>query len=326
MPDRVAADLYRIAVPLPDSPLKAINVYVVKSGDRCLVIDTGMNRPECQKVLEEGLRELDADPAHTDFFITHFHSDHMGLVGALAGPETTVYYNQREAEFLAKSNNGNDFGARMGAFSRKAGFSEQELIESMSKHPGKHYAARELPDFTILNDGDTLPIGEYQFECIQTPGHTIGHMCLYDRNRKLFISGDHVLGNISPNIASFSEEENPLGDYLASLNKVRPLAVDLCLPGHRDLIHDFKGRIDELRDHHEERLEEALGILDKGAMAASEVASHMTWSMKAGSWDEVPVMQKWFATGEAFAHLRLLIERGSILSELQAGRVIFSLA
>lgn len=322
MPDKVAPDLYRIEVPLPDSSLKAINVYVVKSADRNLVIDTGMNVPECQKVLEEGLRELDAGPAHTDYFITHFHSDHMGLVGAMAGPEAKVYYNELEADFLK---NGSDFESRMGAFSRKAGFSEQELMESMSKHPGRRHAPRELPEFTILHDGDTLAVGEYRFECVQTPGHTIGHMCLYDRDRKIFLSGDHVLGNISPNITSFSEEENPLGDYLASLEKVRDFDVDLCLPGHRDVIHDFRGRVDELRDHHEERLLEALGILDGGGgMAATEVASRMSWSMNTESWDEVPAMQKWFATGEAFAHLRLLIERGLIQSELQDGRVIFS--
>ena len=98
--DEIISNLYRIEVPLPDSPLKAINSYVVKGPDTSLVIDTGMRRPECESVLRAGLDELDVDLSRTDFFITHLHADHMGLVGELASASSKVYFNRPDGELL----------------------------------------------------------------------------------------------------------------------------------------------------------------------------------------------------------------------------------
>lgn len=99
---------------------------------------------------------------------------------------------------------------------------------------------------------------------------------------------------------------------LASLDKVAGLPVDLVLPGHRRLIRNHGARIAELKQHHAQRLDEVLTILEGAPLNAFQVASRMTWDIKADSWDQFPVAQRWFATGEAISHLRYLEEEGKL--------------
>ena len=87
------------------------------------------------------------------------------------------------------------------------------------------------------------------------------------------------------------------------------------LPGHRRLFKKLGARIDELKRHHEKRAEEILDILQKGPGSAFEVASLMTWDIRYDSWDDFPVAQKWFATGEAISHLRFLEEKQLVTKE-----------
>jgi len=102
------------------------------------------------------------------------------------------------------------------------------------------------------------------------------------------------------------------------------LEVDLVLPGHRRLFKNYKGRIDELREHHQKRLDEILLILSKRPETPFQVASGMTWDIKYDSWKEFPVSQKWFATGEAIAHLRYLEEKKMISRETENEVIVFS--
>ena len=88
--------------------------------------------------------------------------------------------------------------------------------------------------------------------------------------------------------------------------------MDLMLPGHRSLIRDPIKRIDELKTHHRRRLDEVLTILDSEPANAYGVASQMNWDIEADSWEDFPLTQKWFATGEAIAHLRYLEEKEAI--------------
>src|SRR4030067_3590677 len=100
MIEEVAADLYRVEIPLLGNPLKSINSYILKGQDRNLIIDTGMNREECMNAMQVGLKSLGVDLRKTDFFITHFHVDHLGLVSNLATDHSTIYLSQVDAEIF----------------------------------------------------------------------------------------------------------------------------------------------------------------------------------------------------------------------------------
>lgn len=313
--------LFRVEIPLPDSPLKSLNSYVVPGSPRNLVIDTGLNRDECHAVMMSALKSLDIDPGATDFFITHLHADHFGLISRLITKHSRVFFNRPDAEII-ESWSGWD---PMVAYAGRSGFPEEELRNALENHPGYKFSSEWVPGVSILEDDDVIQVGGYRFLCVETPGHTRGHTCLYEPEKRIFIAGDHILGDITPNIQCWSDEENPLKSYLASLDKVAVLAVDRVLPGHRRVFTDFLGRIQELRQHHRKRLEEVLEILGRGPQHAFQVASRMTWDILCDSWEQFPVAQKWFATGEAIAHLRYLEERGEVARLDGVGPITFSL-
>jgi glyoxylase-like metal-dependent hydrolase (beta-lactamase superfamily II) len=304
----ILPNLFRLKIPLPESPLKYLNSYVIRDANRSMIIDTGLNRQECLEAMMAGLHKVGIDLEKSDIFITHLHADHFGLVTKLAKDSSHVYFSRPEKE-LMESWEG--FEAMI-AYAGKNGFPENELQSALDKHPGAKYGSDWIPEMTVLDDGDAVHVGDYQFKCVATPGHTMGHICLYEPSKKILVAGDHILIDITPNIQCWSDTLNPLKHYLASLDKVAGLQVDLILPGHRRLIRNHDARIAELKQHHAHRLNEVLAILGGAPLNAFQVAARMTWDIKADSWDQFPVAQRWFATGEAIAHLRYLEEEGKL--------------
>ena len=321
MIEELLPNLFRIEIPLPNSPLKYLNSYVIRDSERNMIIDTGLNRKECLEAMKAGLREIDVDLEKTDFFITHLHADHFALVPQLFTEGRTIYFNRPDTEIIEARGS----WETMLDYAGLNGFPREALETALKNHPGYKFGSDWVPELSILSDDDTIHIGDYQFTCIETPGHTRGHTCLYEPTRKVLLSGDHILIDITPNIQCWSDKDNPLSKYLASLDKVYDLDVDLVLPGHRRLFKDHRKRIDELKNHHKRRADEVLSILESGPSHAFQVASGMTWDIAYESWEDFPLMQKWFATGEAIAHLRYIEDLGHVSRKTDTGLTLFSL-
>jgi len=321
MCEEVLPNLFRNKIPLPESPLKYLNSYIIKDPARSLIIDTGLNRKECLEAMQKGLDTLGINLSKSDIFITHLHADHFGLVSELATDSTNIFFSRPDKELM---DSWEGFGAMI-AYAGQNGFPEDQLKAAIDKHPGAKYGSDWIPETKVLDDGDGIDVGVYHFKCVATPGHTMGHTCLYEPDKKILVAGDHILIDITPNIQCWSDTDNHLKHYLASLDKVDKLQVDLVLPGHRRLIDNHRARIEELKKHHALRLDEVLAILTNGAMSAFEVASHMSWDIDCERWDQFPVAQKWFATGEALAHLRYLEEEAKVVRKRAAETIKFTL-
>lgn len=321
--EQIREDLFRAEIPLPRNPLKATNSYIIIDEKRNLVIDTGMNRDECKEALSDAFRQLDLDLGRTDYFVTHLHADHVGLVAEFAAPDAVIYFNEPDAEILLRT----DLWQLVGSLAGKHGFPEGLVDQAIDSHPGQRYSPQGPVNFTMVEDGDLLSYGSYDLQCVRTPGHTRGHTCLFEPQKQLFFSGDHILGDITPNISTWLEASNPLGEYFASLDRVYNLDIGLVLPGHRSLISDCRKRIDQLKEHHRQRLAEVFQIIESiGQGSAFEIAAGMTWDLVADSWDEFPLMQKWFATGEALAHVHFLEDQGKLKRSSRGNTLVFSLA
>jgi glyoxylase-like metal-dependent hydrolase (beta-lactamase superfamily II) len=320
--EQILPGLWQIEVPLPKNPLQSINSYVLKEDGRFLVIDTGMNIEACAKALTGGLRELDVDLRKTDFFITHLHYDHMGLVSALATEGSKVYFNRPEM-LIMQQLLGNTRWTTLLNFNEANGFPREEMMKGMPNMSSSLYTAKRPVTFTPLAEGDVLEIGNYRLACIETPGHSPGHICLYEKDKKLLFSGDHILFDITPNITWYPEMPDSLARYLKSLDKVYPLDVEFVLPGHRSRMNNHRARIREIQAHHEDRLNEADAALKNGSKTAYDVAANISWDITCDGWHDFPVAQKYFAVGETIAHLEYLAGAGRVRKTAVDGKILY---
>jgi len=306
MPEEVASNIYRVEIPLPAIPLKALNSYVIKGQERHLVVDCGLRRKECRVAMRAGLDALGIDLADTDFFITHFHVDHLGLVSDLATKRSRIYLNGPDAARIAMPKVEDALAA---------GFPPEEIDAAFRAHPGARYGARLPIPFSMPQDGQMITAGEYKLRCVATPGHSFGHLCLYEEEHNILFSGDHILKEITSNIQAWFDGWNPLKEYLQSLGRIGKLAVTLVLPGHGRIFTDIIARIAELKEHHAMRAKELLSVMKRGPRTAYQLASGMTWDIVCDSFERFPISQKWFATGETVAHLVFLEEMGKVWKE-----------
>ena len=325
MTEHIAGSLFRITIPLPGNPLKELNAYLVQ-GTRNLLIDNGFNQPPCRETLLGALQELDVRLADTDCFITHLHADHCGLTPDLiTTPGQRAFASAADAEHINGTTRGMAYWSPVLHGMRTHGFTDAQLDAVAACHPAILYAPSRALAFDIVGEGDVLTYGEHALRVLETPGHTPGQLCLYDAERRMLLSSDHILGDITPNIAAWPDMPDALGSYLKSLDTIAALPVNLTLPGHRSLIHDTRGRIAALKAHHSARLDEVRDILRQGPLSAYAVASRMTWSIRCRSWEDFPVAQQWFACGEALAHLEHLAARHELSRRTRDGLVVYGL-
>lgn len=223
MIEQIAARFYRMEIPLPNMALKSVNSYVIKGGRRNLIIDTGLDVAECKVALQTNLDKLGVDLTKTDLFLTHFHIDHFGLVPTLINNKPTIYFNRAEYDMVDRIRSGY-LVSELRRSTLTSGFPEDEIENVIGFSPVyRHMGKRSL--FVFLTDGEEIDIGGYRFKCVMTPGHSRRHMCLYEASKKLLISGDHILKEITPVIMARSDAYDPLARYLLSLNKIFKLDI-----------------------------------------------------------------------------------------------------
>ena len=321
--EQVASEIFRIEMPMKNLALKSVNLYVIRGLEKNLIIDTGLDREECFKIILDGVKALGINLQITDLFITHMHGDHIGLVEKMWTPHNEVYLNRLEIETIR---NFLGFDPII-KYRIKHGFPREKVKTATERFrvDTDSIVRRGKLDYHSVDNWDQIKINDKRFICIHTPGHSKGHTCLYEPNEKILISGDHILGDITPGIECISDKTNPLSSYLKSLAEVKKLDLSIILPGHRSLIRDPLKRINELEEHHQKRLEEIIQILNGSPGTAYYVASKMKWDLPYKSWNEVPDDQKWFAVGEAISHLRYLEDQGMVKRNGDSKTVVFNI-
>lgn len=307
--------IFRLPIPLPRNPLRELNAYLIRGRDRSLLIDTGFHLPECRQALQEGLRAAGAEEDPLDVFLTHIHTDHTGLASEVVRPGGILYMGEGDFPFTRQAYEDAYWAGIDQRFLRE-GFPVEELKATRGTNPARNLGPTlDLPNYRMVKDGEVLTVGDYTLQVIATPGHTPGQLCLWLEAAGILFTADHVLFDITPNITMWPNLPNALGRYLESLEKVRALPVKLALPGHRHT-GNLEARIQALFTHHRNRVGETLAIVQREpGLTAYQVASRMTWDIKADSWEAFPLNQKWFATGEALAHLEYLMEEGQVARE-----------
>ena len=317
----VFQNIYLIKLPLPQNPLKNLNSYLImgKGGDRSLLIDTGFNHPETEAALMEGLKEAGVRLEETDILITHSHSDHSGLAGKLKNEHNTVYSSSRDG-VLIRDYVGEHYWTELIKNQRFMGFPYNFVH---TDHPG-HQNKNEIQYDRVSKDpGDTVTVGEYDFEVIDFSGHTPGQIGLYEKRHKLLFCGDHLLLKITPTIKFWNFDYDCLGDYLDNLKKMNDFDVEHLFSAHREFIPDMRERVAQMLEHHDRRLNRSLEIISEKPSNAWTVASGITWDYLGGDFTKFPPPQQWFAANEAFTHLEHLFASRGDIKRQAVGDVFF---
>ena len=165
------------------------------------------------------------------------------------------------------------------------------------------------PD-VLMEDGDKPEVAGWDLVALWTPGHSPGHLCFWEGARRLMLSGDHVLPRITPNISLHPQSgDDPLGEFLQSLQRVAAFDADEVLPAHEHRFVGLDARVAELVRHHEQRFAEVLTAVRDGVTTAWDIAARMGWSRP---WSRIEGFMRRAAVAEAMAHLRALERRGML--------------
>ncbi|MFG6441820.1 MBL fold metallo-hydrolase [Roseateles sp. LKC17W] len=253
---------------------------------------------------------------------THFHPDHLGLAHWL-----TERWNCRlwmsATDFnlarLASSSTVGMGGAAAAAFFGSHGLSDPDALDKIRARAD--YYPKMVPvvpaSYGRLMDGMALDIGGRTWRCIVGYGHAPEHISLFCDEAKLLISGDMVLPRISTNVSvvDVEPEADPLTLYLQSLTRYLDLPADtLVLPSHGKPFTGLHARIDQLREHHDERLADVMTACRAAPTHAAELLG-VLFKRK------LDLHQTTFAMGEAIAHLHALWLRGELVRERGADGV-----
>jgi glyoxylase-like metal-dependent hydrolase (beta-lactamase superfamily II) len=311
--EEVRPGLWSIPVPLPMPQLRYVLVYAVELPDGVGLIDAGWFGDEAWDALERGLRVAGAGIADVrGVVVTHVHPDHHGLAarlretsGAWIGlhPDEAATLPSRLGEIEEILEGSRADLRRLGAPDTEIGRS------SVTAEQLRFLMDLAEPDVAIA-DGDRLPFKGWDLRAVHTPGHTPGHLCVHDPERRLLFSGDHVLPRISPNVsAQWGQLPDPLGDFVGTFDRLRALDVGEVLPAHEYRFAGLGARLDELERHHRERLDELLALVAANPGTSSwDMAPLLTWSRP---WPEITRMMRRAAVTETLAHLRRLEAEGT---------------
>jgi glyoxylase-like metal-dependent hydrolase (beta-lactamase superfamily II) len=295
--------------------LRAVNVYVIETDDGLTLIDGGWAIQVARDVLERSLRLLGAGFRDIDrFLVTHSHRDHYSLAAtlgteydahvALGADEKPTLDLLTGVEAPATPNPFVSLLTSAGAAGLASqwdrGTSDDSTDPAMWRHPD-----------AWLEGDHVIPVGARTLEAIHTPGHTPGHYVFADTSAELLFAGDHVLPTITPSIGfTVPAPLDPLGDFMASLTKVRALPDLQLLPAHGPVAPSSHARVDQLLAHHEERLDQSRTALADGSRTAYDVAQELGWTRHQRAFDELDVFNQGMATMDTKAHLELLVARG----------------
>lgn len=305
-------------LPVPGS-LKHINVWVLEEEGGVALVDTGLDIPPSREAWEVLLAGPLAGKTITRIIGTHFHPDHIGLAGWLAERFGAALWMTRTEWLFARlltADVRSEPPAAAFAFWRAAGWSEEAIAAEAAKGWGRFSAVvSPVPvGFVRIRDGGTIRIGARDWRVVVGSGHSPEHACLVDDANGIMIAGDQVLPRITSNVSlGLSEPEaDPLGDWLASIAKLKDLPDSLfVLPSHGEPFTGLHARLDALDHGHRDRLDALHACL-----ATPRRAIDCFGILFGRAIDE---NSRGLATGEAMAHLRHLEVEGRAVRQVHDG-------
>ena len=306
-----AAGIHRIAIPTPFA-VGRVNVYLIDDEPLTLV-DAGPNSGTSFDELQRGIAALGHRLEDIELVIlTHQHIDHLGLVSLVAAHsgaevaaiDVAVPFVEN---FSAEAQADDDFAR--GTMLRHG--IPGDVVSALSSVSQAFRAWGSRADVTrVLRDGEEMSFRDRTLQVHHRPGHSPTDTVFHDRERRILIAADHLLGHISSNPlitrppAGSSERPQALVTYLDSLRATREMDVELVLPGHGDPVTDHRRLIDDRFALHRRRADKIARLLAERPRSAYEVAQAL--------WGNIAVTQAYLTLSEVLGHVDLLLNDGRV--------------
>ena len=326
----IVPGLRQVIVPISDSPLGSVNVYLIEDAAGPILIDTAWRTDEATEAIAAALAERGAQVSDlSQIVLTHAHPDHAGLAATFreaSGAPIALHPADWPMADPARRVDEANLSTSAQWF-RRNGIPADEQAGTRARRSMGDRNPPFVPDRTLA-DGEELVLGRFTFRVIWVPGHARGQVCLYDERARVLVSADHVLPAISPNVGIYGPDDGrPLDDYLASLARVRDLPAEIVLPGHGAAFTGLAERVDWLAAHHEERLDEIRAALaplagaDTRPATAFDLCHDLTWIGGTVHFSKLSPFQQSMAIAETIAHLEVLRRRGEATSDEGEARI-----
>jgi glyoxylase-like metal-dependent hydrolase (beta-lactamase superfamily II) len=268
--ERVVPGVWRLRLPLPWPGVPHCNAWAVAAGDGIVLFDTGMHEPGSLAHLERALGQVNLSLENVRLVVcTHAHSDHYGQAADIvdrAGCELWMHPNH---EHMTRAAQDPDAALeRRIEVARQSGVPEEPLQAYAEARRGQGFGISRIiePDRPLLPGVDiATDLGTWQV--YETPGHAPSHVCMFQPEHRMLISGDHVLGRVSL-YYDYGYSPDPAGEFLRSLDVVEQLDARLCLSGHGRTFTDVQGHIEANRALVRERIEKVHFVISRGEITA----------------------------------------------------------
>lgn len=296
--------LYQVSIPLPfwnDS----VHCYLGKRNGKWVIVDTGLLTDDTRKAWETAfaMHKIDPEKDVESILLTHHHADHFGFAGVMqewTGAPVHLSDQERELAHYAWT------PEKFRQFYGSTGLPEEMVLQLQETPTAFVRPVSPFPShLRKIEYGERYEIGELEFEAIHMPGHTRGHICFYEKQHKLLISGDHFTRETIPYISYHGYgDSNPLKTYLGTLKNMQAMEIAAVLPGHGPIFFDAQERIAELLDYFEGRLDAVRSFAAHGR-SAYEISQEL---FPAGR----SVFQQWIDLGETNACVQYLAANGDL--------------
>src|SRR4029077_8587276 len=306
----------RLPIPFEDG---LVNVFLFSDGEDVDLLDCGMNSEESVDAILAAVNELGAKRIRR-LVVTHIHPDHYGAAGTLAGDGRADLYLHRlevplvnpryvELEHLVKE---------VHTYLLVNGVPPGEAEVLSNSQRALSQVVKPADAAVQLDGAELLDMGRRKLRVEWTPGHSPGHICLYDPLEKLLFAGDHMLPELSPNIGLHPQSTpDPLQQYLEGLRRLATYQPARILPAHGRPFTDAPGRVAVLVAHHKRRLERILEIVSAGRRHGWQVALEL-WGPREN------LYEKRLALQEGLAHLQALAVEGRLTKSVTPSTVLWS--
>ena len=310
--DELEGGIHRVTLPLPTRP-GHVHAYLLRGEDGWTLVDTGVGLPDAKETWAAELEEAGGRVATV--FVTHFHPDHVGAAADLheltGAPVVQGALDYAQCELVW----GNPaWSERLLDWFRLHGTPDDVTAELVGQSSVYRPFIRYQRDPILVEAGERVD----GWELVAAPGHADGQLCLLKDG--VLIAADHLLGRITPTVGLWpASRADPLGDYLAALDRTIELAPRIAFPGHGEPIEDPAGRARELREHHRIRLEETVAALGPEPRTGFDLSLDLFGA-------DLPPAGRRFAVAETLSHAERLVHAGAARRHENGGTVTYTAA